>query len=252
MKTEVWSCGGGTQSGAIAVLIGSGKLPKPDICFMTDTGREKSGTWPFVDSFIRPQLARVGATLEIVKAEQFSSISLFASDGRTVLMPGFTTQAGSMGKLSGFCSGRWKQDVAERYFRSLGIETARNWIGISIDEMRRVRKQHRSWLELWYPLIFGVPMRRHQCVDLIRETGWLGPVPHSACKMCPNMRDNEWVEMQRDWPRDFNDAVLIEREIRIKDPHFWLHPACIPLDQVDFTAQHTMFPDRGCTTGCFT
>ena len=42
--TEIWSCGGGTQSGAIAVLIGQGKLPKPDLCFMTDTGREKSST----------------------------------------------------------------------------------------------------------------------------------------------------------------------------------------------------------------
>lgn len=169
MKTigaEIWSCGGGTQSGAIAVLIGDGKLPVPDLCFMTDTGREKSGTWPFVDGFIRPQLARVGLELNVIKAADFASIEIFSGD--TVLIPGFTTQGGSVGKLSGFCSGRWKQDVAERYLRSLGVVTARNWIGISIDEMRRVRKQHRKWLELWYPLIFGVRMTRANCVDLIR------------------------------------------------------------------------------------
>lgn len=28
--TQVWSCGGGTQSGAIAALIRAGKLPRPD------------------------------------------------------------------------------------------------------------------------------------------------------------------------------------------------------------------------------
>ncbi len=251
-KTEVWSCGGGTQSGAISVLIASGKLPKPDICFMTDTGREKSGTWPFVDGFIRPQLARVGCDLEIARAEEFGSISLFSAATGDVLLPGFTNQSGSMGKLSTWCSARWKTDICERFLRSRGVVAARNWIGISVDEMRRVRKQHRNWLELWYPLIFAVPMRRHQCVELIRASGWDGPIPHSACKMCPNMRDVEWLEMRRDWPSDFADAVEIEREIRLKDPHFYLHQACVPLDQVDFAAQHTMFADRGCTTGCFT
>ena len=69
--TEVWSCGGGTQSGAIAVLIGSGKLPKPDLCFMTNTGREKSGTWPFVEAFICPHLAKVGMELQIIQAADF-------------------------------------------------------------------------------------------------------------------------------------------------------------------------------------
>ena len=59
-ETQIWSCGGGTQSGAIASLIASGELPRPDYAFMTDTGREKSGTWPFVDGFIRPALAKVG------------------------------------------------------------------------------------------------------------------------------------------------------------------------------------------------
>ena len=70
--------------------------------------------------------------------------------------------------------------------------------------------------------------------------------------MCPNLADDEWLEMKRDWPEDFARAVAIEREMRIDDPHFWLHPALVPLDQVDFLAQHSMFEDRGCTGGCFT
>ncbi len=74
--TQVWSCGGGTQSGAIAALIGVGQLPKPDIAFMTDTGRERSGTWPFVDGFIRPQLAKVGLELQIVNASEFASTAI--------------------------------------------------------------------------------------------------------------------------------------------------------------------------------
>jgi hypothetical protein len=256
MKTqnvEVWSCGGGTQSGAIAVLIGSGKLPRPDLCFMTNTGREKSGTWPFVEAFIRPHLAKVGAELQIIQSSDFGGGTLFGGeDGISPLMPGFTTQSGSVGKLSPFCSGSWKTDVGERYLRSLGIETARNWIGISTNELKRVRKQHRPWLELYYPLVFAVPMSRQQCVELIRSTGWTGPIPHSACYMCPNMSDAEWIDLKTNWPEDFAAACAVEAQVRLIDPHFYCHPSCVPLGLVDFTAQGTMFADRGCTAGCFT
>lgn len=249
-NVQVWSCGGGTQSGAIAALIRAGKLPRPDYAFMTDTGRERSSTWPFVDAFIRPALASVGLELTIVKAADFAKLDLFS--GIIPLLPGYTTQGGQIGKLSPFCSGKWKRDVAERWMRSIGIETCRNWIGISRDEARRIRARHRPWLELWYPLIFEVPMSRAQCVELIRAEGWTGHIPHSACYMCPNLSDSEWIDMQRNWPADFEKACELEREARLKDPHFYLHPACIPLAQVDFTAQTTMFAERGCTGGCFT
>ena len=253
MKTrdvQAWACGGGTQSGAIATLIGDGILPRPDLCYMTDTGRERSSTWPFVEGFIRPQIARVGCVLEIVPASKFASLELVSV--KTILLPGYTTQSGAVGKLSAFCSGKWKRDVAERYLRSIGIETATNWIGISTDEVRRVRTAHRGWLKLWYPLIFAARMSRLDCVQAIRSKGWLGAIPHSACRICPNLSDDEWQEMKQEQPEDFADACQTDRELRLIDPHWWMHPSCTPLDEVDFTAQHSMFADRGCTGGCFT
>lgn len=249
-KTEVWACGGGTQSGAIATLIRLGKLPRPDIAFMTDTGRERSTTWPFVNDFIRPALASVGLELQIIKAADFARIDVYWND--TILLPGYTDISGSVGKLSPFCSGKWKRDVAERFLRSVGVETCRNWIGISRDEARRIRAQHRNWLELWYPLIFEVPVTRAQCVELIQAQGWNRQIPHSSCYMCPNHSDAEWIDMKLNCPDDFLAACALEAETRIMDPHFFLHPACVPLADVDFFAQNTMFSERGCTTGCFT
>lgn len=251
--TEVWSCGGGTQSGAIAALIGMGKLPTPDIAFMADTGYEKTGTWPFVEAFIRPQLARVAVDLQIIESADFGGNQLFGgADDHSPLMPGFTTQGGAIGKLSAFCSGTWKRDVGERFLRSLGVATARNWIGISLDEIRRVRKQRRQWLELWYPLIFAVPMRRIECVELIRSAGWSGPIPRSACYMCPNMGDAEWIDLKMNSPEDFAAACAVEAEVRAVDPHFYCHASCRPLPDVDFFAQSSMFAERDCTGGCFT
>lgn len=237
-------------------LIRLGKLPRPDFAFMTDTGREKSSTWPFVDGFIRPALASVDLELTVVKASDFTShldVIYTNQDGETTIMlPGFTTLSGETGKLSPFCSGKWKRDVGERWMRSVGIAKARNWIGISRDEARRIRAQHRGWLELWYPLIFKVPMTRARCVELIRAQGWDGPIPHSSCWMCPNQTDAEWLDMKINQPEDFAAACALEAETRAQDPHFYLHESCIPLVDVDFTGQFTMFADRGCTTGCFT
>lgn len=223
---------------------------------MTDTGRERSSTWPFVNGFIRPALASVGLELTIIKSADFGAsldvVYISEKNEQTVLLPGYTTLAGGDGKLSPFCSGKWKRDVGERWMRSIGIERARNWIGISRDEARRIRAQHRGWLSLWYPLIFEVSMTRDMCLSLIREAGWGGQIPHSACYMCPNHSDAEWIDMKRNWPEDFAAACALEAEIRTKDEHFYLHPACISLADVDFEQQHTMFPERGCTTGCFT
>lgn len=257
VPTQVWSCGGGTQSGAIATLIRLGKLPRPDFAFMTDTGRERRSTWPFVDGFIRPALSQVGLELRIIKSEENGAsldvVYISESGEQTVLLPGWTTMGPlGPGKLSPFCSGKWKRDVAERYMRSIGIERARNWIGISRDEARRIRAQHRPWLELWYPLIFKVPMTRDMCVSLIREQGWVGQIPHSACYMCPNHSDAEWIDMKINWPEDFLAACELEAETRLKDRNFYLHPSCVPLAEVDFFSQTTMFAERGCYQGCFT
>jgi hypothetical protein len=252
---DVWSCGGGTQSGAIATLIGEGKLPKPDYAFMTDTGRERASTWPFVEGYIRPQLRRANVDLHIIQATDYGAkldIIYTAENGKeTLILPGFTTVAG-FGKLSPFCSGKWKRDVGERWIRAQGIERARNWIGISRDEPRRIKAPHRAWLDLWYPLVFEVPMTRERCRELIRSNGWTDQIPHSACYMCPNHADSEWVDMKQNWPADFDAACRLEEEARIKDPHFYLHPSCVPLAQVDFFQQRSMLPERGCTGECMT
>ena len=70
--------------------------------------------------------------------------------------------------------------------------------------------------------------------------------------MCPNMGDAESIDMNSNWPVDFARACQIEREVRETDQHFYLHPSCVPLADVDFFAEMLMFAERGCTGRCFT
>lgn len=56
---EVWKYGGGTQSVAIAALILQGKLPRPEIAIIADTGKERSSTWQYMDEIVAPKLATI-------------------------------------------------------------------------------------------------------------------------------------------------------------------------------------------------
>lgn len=238
---NVWSCGGGVQSAAIAALIVSGGLPKPDVALMVDTGREKETTWRYVSSVIRPELARVGVPLEIVHKDEFATVDLYAGNG-DLLLPAYTEQ----GKLPTFCSNEWKSRVAERWLRSQGYgpNTYRTWIGISCDELKRVRADRGKC----YPLIdaeFKLYYQRHHCVSIVERMGW-PPAPRSSCWMCPNQRDEEWQDMTAE---DFERACALEEDLRQKDPGLYLHKSRVPLRMVTFGEGQG--DEGGCMGMCF-
>ena len=255
---NVWSFGGGTQSAAIAALIIQGRLPKPDYAVMADTEREKSGTWLYLKHVVAPNLAEVGVTIEIAKKSDYATVDVFGGkDSKSVLLPVFTNQNGTVGKLPGYCSGEWKKRVVARYLKAQhGFSRYVSWMGMSIDEMDRMRVRG-DYGPNYYPLLETVPMRRSDCVHLVTEImGWPRP-PRSACAECPNQGAEEWKQMRRESPADFARAVAFDAWIRETDPHAFLHPSCIPLSEVDFDAQTSldMFGGdngKGCDSGyCF-
>jgi hypothetical protein len=247
-RTQVWSCGGGTQSAAIAAMILRGRLPVPDLAVIVDTGREKTSTWNYLDTVLNPALEVKGFQIQRVKKGDFATVDLVAKSGEGLLMPVFTTQGGTISKLPAYCSVEWKRRVVMRWLRSLGVERASNWIGISTDEMQRVRAPQTEWFQEWYPLIFETRMSRQDCIAAIQEMGW-PEAPRSSCWCCPNMRDNEWAEMKRLNPADFDAAVALEAEIREKDPHAWLHESAKPLSEVEFDSKQMALGDTGCASG---
>ena len=150
---EVWQCGGGTQSVAIAVLICQGKLPKPDHSIIADTGYERASTWAYMDATLAPRLAEIGVTLVRARASEYAYAhdGLFNKKG-TLLVPAYTTQneeTEGTGKMSNFCTTYWKRDVCDNYLRrehGIGKNQNVKWIGFSIDEMRRATRMMASGL----------------------------------------------------------------------------------------------------------
>jgi hypothetical protein len=248
MIAQVWSCGGGVQSAAIGALIVQGRLPKPDMAVIIDTNREKTSTWKYLEGTLIPALASVGVEIQRVDSSLFRTVDLWSKADSSLLLPVFTNLSGEKSKLPAFCSNEWKSRVLSRWLRSIGVDSARSWLGISRDEMSRVRAQRSQWLTVWYPLIFEVPMRRQDCIALVADMGW-PEAPRSSCWMCPNMRDREWIEMKNSHPEDFTAAVELERTVRERDPAAYLHESLKPLDEVDFSENQQSFTDGSCAGG---
>lgn len=214
---QVWSCGGGTQSAAIAALIVQGRLEKPDVAVIVDTEREKQSTWDYYNKTLVPQLSKVGVDLVRVMKSQFATVDMVSTNGK-ILLPGYTIIDGKQVKQPGWCSNEWKKRVVQRYIRSLGIKNCYNWLGISTDEMKRVRQSTELNWQNRYPLVFDVPMNRTQCIELVRKIGWPTP-PRSSCWMCPNMGEEEIFDLPME---EIDKRIELEKELRVIDPDFRL------------------------------
>jgi len=250
---QVLADGGGIQSTAIKILIIQGILPKPDHIITSDTGRERSTTWDYMQRYSTPVLREIG--IEPVRliakdwcnAEQWDYMRRGSDGCWHTRLPVYTINDGKDGKHIPHCSDRWKKAVMRRYLRRLygfckdvKVET---WLGITLDEAHRVRDDDVLWNTTRHPLIegwlgiedgTGLALTRNDCKQIIRDFGW--PLPEkSSCYICPHMKNHEWQTIQ---PWEFRQAVKIERRMHrlMEKTHYlaFLHKDRKPLEQCDF------------------
>jgi hypothetical protein len=258
MKTQVLSYGGGQQSVAICLLIAQGKLPKPDIIVMADTSREATATWNYLEQVVQPMLKPLSLEVEIA-SHSLATADMYGHNG-DLLMPAYTNQSGKKSKLPTFCSDKWKQRVVKRYLRSKGVKECDIWLGFSLDEIERCKPSGAKWFHRVYPLLDGVlepyvpwgignglSMSRADCVVLIEQAGLPIP-PKSSCWMCPHRRNNQWRDLRDNSPEDFAKAVALDKEIRERDPHVFLHESMTPLDEADIDGKSSQL-DEQCGLG---
>jgi hypothetical protein len=195
----------------------------PDHVVIADTGREAQATWDYMTAHVEPLLGRK----IIVAGHEMATVDLRSGNG-DFLMPFFTAS----GKLPTFCSTEWKRRVVHRKLRELGVKSCRLWIGISVDEVARAKPSGVGWIEHRFPLLMDFPMRRVECLTLVRKAGLPEP-PRSSCWCCPHRQNDEWRSLPAE---EFKKAVALEAEIRAVDPELFLHRDRVPLSEVALEA----------------
>lgn len=214
-RVNVLSLGAGVQSTAIALLSNDGELPPLDCAVFADTGWELPETYRVVEY--------------LAQECRFPVVTVSAGSARKDLeegtdhLPLYTPGGGMMRRQ---CTDIYKVRPVEWYIRRelLGLRKGERatlgsvnvWLGISTDEIRRVKVSRKAWMRNVYPLLpwpvgnLEEGWFRETCVGYL---SWRVPhlaVPSSSCVGCPYHRDPEWRYIREKHPKLFAELEEME------------------------------------------
>lgn len=118
--------------------------------------------------------------------------------------------------------------------RAKGVHKVRAMLGISYDEIIRMKPSRVEWIDNTYPLI-DAKLTREDCKKFLAET--FGEVaPRSSCYYCPHHSDSYWRWLRDQHPADFAKAIEMDKKIRKCQPGLigeaYLHSQLVPLSEV--------------------
>lgn len=255
------SLGAGVQSSTLALMAACGEItPMPDGAIFADTHAEPAAVYRWLD-WLEAQLPfhvyRVSKG-NLTHA-QLAIRTKKDGTGRWAksLIPAFVANKnGTKGIMGRACTYDYKVIQLEKKARALAKITrgqkhitVTQWIGISADEIYRMKPARVKWSQHRWPLV-ELGMRRRDCIAWMEARGFPKP-PRSACIYCPYHSDAEWRRLRDESPTEFQQAVQFERDLQAvkrKTDNMggvpYLHASLQPLDTVDLSTD----TERGQTT----
>jgi hypothetical protein len=153
---------------------------------------------------------------------------------KVVDIPAYTVSKNGDGQIKRQCTQDWKVAHIHRWLQSnRNKQSIEQWLGISLDEFKRMKPSKVKYITNRYPLI-ELKMTRKDCKIWLVSHGLEVP-PKSACTFCPYHNTKEWRRI-KNTPEDWNEAVMVDIMIRKARPPYdlFVHPSRKPLAEVDF------------------
>lgn len=241
---KVLSLGAGVQSSTLLLMACKGEIEKPDVAIFADTGWESKATYKHLE-WLKGEAERHGIPVIIVQERNVRDDSLNAAELNKgfYFMPLFMDKKGVllMGKRQ--CTDRYKiQPINHKVRELLGAtrryrlpkDAVEMWLGISLDEARRMSISPEKWKLKRYPLIEKL-MTRNDCIKWLWDNYHLD-VPKSSCIGCPFHGVREWQAIHAELD-EWTDAVLVDESIHMASFDYgytqYLHRSGKPLRDID-------------------
>jgi hypothetical protein len=269
---HVINLGAGVQSSAMALMAKHGEItPMPDCAIFADTQAESTKLYDWIDwlekelPFPVYRVTQGNLTEDSIRPKKRARDSLFGNLGddymrRLIPLFGIMPDGTKTAAIGRKCTADYKIKPIMKKVREL-VDPRRNcdetlvtqWIGISKDEIQRVKESSVRWSVHRWPLI-EMDMHRYHCKEWMSKNGYPEP-PRSACYYCPFHSDEEWRNLRDNDPEFFAKAIKFDKDIRQSykdnDPtmkmEVYLHNSCEPLDEIDFDSDE----DKGQLTWDF-
>lgn len=246
-KIHYLSLGAGVQSSTMALMAAKGEIdaPMPQFAVFADTLAEPQSVYIWLD-WLEKQLPYPVYRIEKGSLENISTTVYTAKKsgntyGRSAVPAFMIDSDRKVGVMIRQCTQDHKiKPILSFVRKKIGRKAfAVQWLGISTDEISRVRDSREKWKANYYPLI-NMAMSRYDCLKWMNLNGYPVP-PRSACVFCPFRADREWKDLKENEPVEFQRAVEYElkyQETYSKINNFrgipFLHNSLKPLSEVDF------------------
>ena len=227
---KVISLGWGVQSFTLAAMVALGELEPVNFAIHADTTHESSWVYKFANDQT-PWLESFGVNIVTVKPDEVYSQVIDQYGG--VLIPSFSFRNNRPSMLSRQCTGKWKIIPIRKHLKSIRVgKPIEMWIGITTDEIQRVKVSNVKYISHRWPLI-EKNMSRTDCINWLTANDL--PIPRrSSCNFCPYHSFEDWRHVMASNP-DRDEVINLDqsiRNLRPPDPLF-LHQSRVPIADLD-------------------
>lgn len=210
----------------------------PDCAIFADTGWEPKAVYDWLN-WLRGQLpfpvheVRAGD----IRANAIAGVNITGHAYQEI--PWFSVKG--LGKRQ--CTNKYKiEPLAKKQRELLGYKprqripdgSAEVWIGISLDEIQRMKDARNKWQINRWPLI-EAGMTRRDCLAWMERHGYPKP-PKSSCIGCPYKTNAQWRDLRDNSPDEWKDACEVDAAIReTRRLKQFMHRSLKPLAEVDLS-----------------
>ena len=250
IKYNIGLYGAGTQStGMILMALTEKKECGLDYAIFSDVGAEPDHVLEYKEYFAEYVFNEFGFKIYTVQYKNLDHEIreyLKGNRKRVSQIPLFT----ETGMLMRQCTQDYKIAVADKFIKKEhGIKRKNSeqsnsialHMGISIDEIQRLKYSTQWWKVLLYPII-EKGMRRNDTIQLVKKHGLKEP-PRSACYFCPFHSNYYWKYLHDNYPMEYEKAIEFDELIRNypnMNQKCYLHKSRKPLKNVDYTQSDFM------------
>lgn len=255
---KVISLGMGVQSTAVYLMSSMNyKLERADYAVFADPQAEHEKTYEMLEWLINWQKKNDGIPIIVNKDNNlYEDIKKgYKNQTRVASIPAHTHKNGIVRRQ---CTEGYKINPVMKTIRKLhGLEPRKRmkptelWLGISTDEIQRMKECWKYNIDYFYPLIYH-NMSRAECMNFFKKNNFPVPVK-SSCVFCPFHSDKFWRSLKIENGSAWKMSVEIDKTIR-RHPKMeqrqYLSRHCKPLDEINFQENQTDLFEEECEGYC--
>lgn len=243
-RPAVISLGAGVQSSTMLLMAARGEFDQmPELAIFADTGWEPPAVYDHLDWLS----AEVADAIEVVRVSEGNIrddlVHALTTGERWVGVPLHIVGERGAGMLRRQCTREYKLDPIRRELRRRGYgpkNPVDSWLGISLDEVQRMKPSRTPWQVSCWPLV-DARLTRADCLRWFTENYPGRTLTKSACVGCPYHNTAGWRGVKQD-PELWADAVEVDELVREHgvqslegETKGFLHYSRVPLSDVDLS-----------------